>query len=136
MKFLSRVSVLILVGAIGLASVNCGGASHDVAPNGEETGGDGGLDTPIVFATVTDNVFNKYGCLNCQGAVRKAANIDLSSYESIMSHPRLVNLNADPAENLIVKVIALQEMPPRGAPVSRDDLNLLIDWIAAGAPKE
>ncbi len=127
MKFISRISILLV---LGLVSVNCGGASHDSAQGNE----DGELEAPLSFALVKNNVFSKYGCINCHGPNKKSAHVDLSTYESIMNHPGLVILNADPNDSILIKVIASGDMPPRGATVSPADLDLLKEWISAGAP--
>jgi hypothetical protein len=131
---MKNIIPFLLMLSLGLVTINCGGASHDL-PNVQGSGEDG-LEEPIVFATVRQNVFSKYGCLDCHAGARPSARIDLTTYDKLMLDPGLVDLTIDPKDTVLVKSMSSGDMPPRGPQVSSDDLNLLLAWIELGAPKD
>lgn len=75
-------------------------------------------------------------CVNCHGGQRTEKNLELTSYANIMagSENGVVVVPGDPAGSKLIELIQQGKMPKRGPKVLPDQLQLLIDWVQAGAP--
>lgn len=87
-----------------------------------------------------DNVLPLFrnSCLNCHNPDKKKAGLDLSTYQTAMAGSNngpVVN-SGDPDGSLLYKVVTHAEdptMPPKKDKLPDKELNIIKDWIAAGA---
>lgn len=75
-------------------------------------------------------------CINCHGGERVEKGLNLSSYADLMagSENGPVVEPGDPANSLLVKLVANQKMPKRGPKLTPPQVQIISDWVAAGAP--
>ena len=75
-------------------------------------------------------------CVNCHGGERVYDGIDLSTYKEIMavSQNGPIVIPGNPEESLLVEVVVTEEMPKRGPKLTPVQVQIISDWVAAGAP--
>lgn len=75
-------------------------------------------------------------CMNCHGGMRISEGLNMKSYEQLMagSDNGAVITPGDAANSLVVKLTQSGKMPKRGAKLTPEEVQLLVDWINAGAP--
>lgn len=74
-------------------------------------------------------------CINCHGGQDTKAGLSVTSYNTLMAgseHGPIV-IAGDPANSLLIQSIQQGKMPKRGPKLTPDQLQILIDWIMAGA---
>lgn len=74
-------------------------------------------------------------CINCHGGQDTKAGLSVTSYNTLMagSEHGPVVIAGDPANSLLIQSIQQGKMPKRGPKLTPDQLQILIDWIMAGA---
>jgi hypothetical protein len=74
-------------------------------------------------------------CGSCHGGQRTEEGLDLFSYPSVMagSDAGPVVIPGDAAHSKLARVVAEGEMPKRGPKLTPAQVQLIIDWINAGA---
>ncbi|MBL8102261.1 MAG: hypothetical protein JNM02_07015 [Anaerolineales bacterium] len=74
-------------------------------------------------------------CIKCHGVEQTKEGLDLQTYENIFAGSRNgpVIEPGNAADSLLVQLIVDGEMPNRGAPVTPEELQLIIDWVNQGA---
>ncbi len=74
-------------------------------------------------------------CQRCHGATRADEGLLLTTYEQIMagSDNGPVVIPGDPDNSLLVTMLVEGKMPKRGAKLSPEQVQLISDWVAAGA---
>ncbi len=116
--------LLIAVGALALAA--CGGntTSPTQAPKGANAS----------FAKDVMPLIQSR-CFNCHGGQQTSKGLNLTSYDSLMagSQNGPVLTAGDSANSLIVKLVTAGKMPKRGPQLTPSEVQLLADWINAGA---
>jgi hypothetical protein len=74
-------------------------------------------------------------CTRCHGDGRHVAGLNLNGYDKIMAYASYgLVVPGDPANSILVEIISYGMMPPGGAAFSPQSLQILRDWIQAGAP--
>jgi mono/diheme cytochrome c family protein len=75
-------------------------------------------------------------CVNCHGGRRIEEGLLMRTYEEIMagSDNGPVIVPGDIANSLLVELVASQEMPKRGPKLTPPQVQIIADWVAAGAP--
>jgi len=75
-------------------------------------------------------------CVNCHGGREIEEGLILRSYDEIMagSDNGPVIIPGDILGSLLVELITSQEMPKRGPKLTPVQVQLITDWVAAGAP--
>ncbi len=76
-------------------------------------------------------------CLPCHSAQNRRANYDLSSYDGIRNSPGAVNVE-NPDESFVIRSLRgdrAQQMPKNKAPLSKEQIQVIYDWMKAGAKK-
>ena len=73
-------------------------------------------------------------CLDCHGAVDPKGNKDFSSYDSLMDSG--VITKGDPAESAFHVAVADGKMPKKGAKLTKEEIQMIYDWIKKGAPND
>jgi mono/diheme cytochrome c family protein len=95
-------------------------------------------EAPAVTASFANDILPilQTSCVECHGVRQVKEGLDLQTYESVMAGsfhgPVIVPGNA--AESLLVELIAKGEMPNRGPKLTAEQLQIIVDWINAGAP--
>jgi hypothetical protein len=74
-------------------------------------------------------------CFNCHGGDSIKEGLSFASYDTLMagSQNGPVLIPGDPANSLLIQQIQNGKMPKRGPKLTPDQLQILIDWILAGA---
>lgn len=74
-------------------------------------------------------------CINCHGGQDTKKGLSFASYETLMagSDNGPVIIPGDPANSLLIQMIQAGKMPKRGPKLTPDQLQILVDWITAGA---
>jgi len=75
-------------------------------------------------------------CVNCHGGDRIEAELLMRTYDEIMagSENGAVVIPGDVEGSLLVELIANKKMPKRGPKLTPPQVQLISDWVAAGAP--
>jgi mono/diheme cytochrome c family protein len=75
-------------------------------------------------------------CINCHGGDRIEEGLLLRTYDEILagSENGPVIVPGDVANSLFVELVANQKMPKRGPKLTPPQVQLITDWVAAGAP--
>ncbi len=75
-------------------------------------------------------------CINCHGGQRTSEGLDMKTYESLMagSQNGSVVTPGDAANSSFVTLAAEGKMPKRGPKLTPAEIQLLTDWVNAGAP--
>lgn len=85
------------------------------------------------FSSINDNII-KASCVSCHSGAEPKGNIDLTSYEKIISSGVVVKFK--PFESKLYLVVDSGEMPPEGASVPPPYVEDLFKWIKEGANGE
>jgi hypothetical protein len=85
------------------------------------------------FSDISANVFQPK-CVRCHNASLSKGNVDLSSYNSIVSNAGLV-VPAHSEQSRIFNEVQSGAMPDGGPPLSAAEVKAIGDWITAGAPQ-
>ena len=74
-------------------------------------------------------------CVSCHGGDKTSAGLDMKAYASVMagSQKGQVIVPGDASNSLLIKLVQSGKMPKRKAPLTQDQLKLLIDWVNSGA---
>jgi mono/diheme cytochrome c family protein len=74
-------------------------------------------------------------CINCHGGERVEKGLNLSSYADLMagSENGPVVVPGDPANSKLVELVDNQKMPKRGPNLTPPQVQIISDWVAAGA---
>ncbi len=77
----------------------------------------------------------KSRCLNCHGGDSTREGLSVKTYAELMagSDNGPVVIPGDAANSLLVKLIANQKMPKRGAKLTPLQVQLITDWVNQGA---
>jgi mono/diheme cytochrome c family protein len=75
-------------------------------------------------------------CVNCHGGDRIEEGLLMRTYDEILagSDNGPVVLPGDVEGSLLVELVATQEMPKRGPKLTPPQVQIITDWVAAGAP--
>ncbi len=74
-------------------------------------------------------------CISCHGAERAEDGLDLTSYAALMagSENGAVLTPGDAENSLMVQLVQNGQMPKRGAKLTPQQIQIIIDWINQGA---
>ena len=84
------------------------------------------------FEALRANIFEPK-CTQCHSGSGAKGGVDLSSYQSIMSHAGLITAG-DPSASLVYTDVASGDMPDGGPALAGNEVKAIQDWIIAGAP--
>ena len=75
-------------------------------------------------------------CVNCHGGERIEEGLLMRSYAEILagSNNGPVIVPGDKANSLLVQLVTAQEMPKRGPKLTPPQVQIITEWVAAGAP--
>lgn len=101
-----------------------------------------GTSAPVVTTAPGQASFSKdiaplfqSSCVSCHGGERTSRALDLKTYASLMagSQNGVMVKPGDAANSPLVQAIQAGKMPKRGTKWTADQLQLLVDWVNAGA---
>jgi hypothetical protein len=75
-------------------------------------------------------------CINCHGGDRTEEGLVMRTYEELMagSENGQVIVPGDVVNSLLVELVTTQKMPKRGPKLTPSQVQLITEWVAAGAP--
>jgi mono/diheme cytochrome c family protein len=75
-------------------------------------------------------------CVNCHGGDRIEEGLVMLSYNDLLagSENGPVIVPGDPANSLLVELVTSQKMPKRGPKLTPPQVQIITEWVAAGAP--
>lgn len=92
------------------------------------------LSNTVSFANDVLPILNSR-CINCHGGEDTKKGLSFASYETLMAGsedgPVIVPGNAE--DSLLVQLVSAGKMPKRGPQLTPQQLQIIIDWITAGA---
>lgn len=121
---ISIISLLILIFAIFLTS--CGSTQS----------GNSITATPGIASYSQDiaPIFDSR-CAKCHGSSKQDGQLDLSSFNNLMAGGKtgqvIIPGNADGSK--LILMVSSGKMPKKGAKLSKEQIQLLKDWVNAGA---
>lgn len=74
-------------------------------------------------------------CLDCHDSSGIWSVYDFSTYEALISYPKLFALPADGTDSRFVNSLVTGRMPRGKAPLSADKIEIIRQWVALGLPK-
>lgn len=94
----------------------------------------GGVESQNIksFATLKSDILDTR-CARCHTGPSGDGGVDLSSYESILRNPGLVE-PGQPSQSRLYTEVASGDMPESGPSLSPSEMQAIEDWILAGAP--
>ncbi len=102
----------------------------------DSASGDSGAIDPasISFANDVQPLFEQY-CVRCHGDSKADEGLNLLTYASTMAGSDFgeVIVVGDPDNSLLAQMMVNGEMPKRGAKPNAQEIQLILDWIKAGA---
>lgn len=74
-------------------------------------------------------------CINCHGGDQTRAGLDMKTYESLMagSENGAVVTSGDAGNSKLIDLLMKGNMPKKGPKLTPDQVQLITDWINAGA---
>ncbi len=96
---------------------------------------------PEYFTTRVKPIFDA-NCARCHGGENHRGGLNMDTRESLLKggHDGAVIVPGDPAKSLLVKLIRHEgpaddpmDMPPKKPKLSDDDIQVVSEWIKAGA---
>lgn len=91
--------------------------------------------TDITYTKDIQPIFQSR-CASCHIGKAKSAGLNLGSYASLMagSEDGPVIIAGDAGQSYLVEKITAGEMPKRGPKLTPAQIQLITDWVNAGAP--
>ena len=90
--------------------------------------------TAVSFANDVLPIFNN-SCNKCHGLEQVKEGLDLTSYDTLMAgsfHGTVVTAG-NAADSFLVQQLVEGEMPKRGSKLTAEQIQIIADWINAGA---
>jgi mono/diheme cytochrome c family protein len=89
----------------------------------------------ISFANDVMPIFNN-SCNKCHGIEQIKEGLDMTTYEALMagSFNGTVVTPGNAADSFLVQQVVEGEMPKRGPKLTAEQIQIITDWINAGAP--
>jgi mono/diheme cytochrome c family protein len=75
------------------------------------------------------------GCTECHGGGQTKAGLDMTTYDGLIagSFNGAVIVPGNSTESLLVQLVSEGKMPKRGAKLTPEQVQVISDWISAGA---
>jgi uncharacterized membrane protein len=128
----TRKYILLLIVASALVLAACGGGTAPAASNVNATQGPAGAN--VSFAKDIMPLLQSR-CVNCHGGQQTSRGLNMTSYDSLMagSQNGPILTAGDATNSLIVQFVTAGRMPKGGPRLTPSEVQLLTDWINAGA---
>jgi len=107
-------------------------AANAAAPTAGSTAA--GSTAPVSFAKDVLPILQN-SCVSCHGGEKTSKGLDLKTYASLMtgSQNGAVITAGDASNSKLIQSIQSGKMPKRGGPLPADQIQLLVEWVNAGA---
>jgi predicted small secreted protein len=126
--------LLILVAVLTVLLSACSGTSGAGSP--VDLPGSAATHAPgtVSFSKDVLPVFQSR-CINCHGGEKTEKGLNMTSYDKLMagSEKGPVVIAGDPVNSKLIQMIQQGKMPKRGPKLLPDQLQILTDWVKAGA---
>ena len=78
----------------------------------------------------------KNSCTNCHGVDQVRGGLDIASYDNLMagSFNGEVIIPGNAGKSLLIDMVTSGKMPKRGPKLTAGQIQIITDWINAGAP--
>jgi mono/diheme cytochrome c family protein len=121
------IPALLVVAAIVLTACGAPASAPVVLP----------AHTPSTTVSFSKDVLPIFqaSCVSCHGGEKTSKGLDLKTYASLMtgSQSGAVIVSGNAANSMLIQSIQLGKMPKRGGPLPADQIQLIMDWVNAGA---
>ena len=98
---------------------------------------DPAAEVPVASVSFVNDVLPVFvnSCNECHGGKQIKEGLDLRTYESVMagSFNGTVIVAGDSAQSLLVELVTKGKMPKRGPKLTAEQIQIIRDWIDAGA---
>ena len=132
------VVALILVGVFLLSA--CGtspsaNVNSAAAPQVQGSSSTGSSSSNVSFSKDVMPILQN-SCIQCHGGQKTEKGLDMTSYNALMagSQRGAVVVPGNAADSSFIHLVANGNMPKRGQKLSADQIQILTDWVNAGAP--
>lgn len=99
---------------------------------------DAATEEPAAGVSFTNDVLPIFSnsCARCHGVEQIKEGLDLTSYETVMtgSFNGTVVTPGNPTDSYLLQQVINGEMPNRGPKLTAEQIQIITDWINAGAP--
>jgi mono/diheme cytochrome c family protein len=121
---------------LAAAPTEAAGVAPTNAPAGAPTEAAAGAPAATVSFTNDIMPIIQSRCVNCHGGDRVEKELLMRTYEEIMagSENGPVIVPGDPTNSKLVELVTNQKMPKRGPKLTPPQVQLIAEWVAAGAP--
>lgn len=111
------------------ASVNPG-----VAPQVQSSGSGSASSSNVSFSKDVMPILQN-SCVNCHGGQKTEKGLDMTSYSALMngSQRGAVVIPGNAANSSFIHLVVNGNMPKRGQKLSASQIQILTDWVNAGA---
>jgi cytochrome c5 len=77
----------------------------------------------------------KASCVKCHGGEKTSRGLDLKTYDSVLagSNRGAVVIPGNAADSKLAQLVLNGKMPKRGSKLSPEQVQMIVDWINAGA---
>ena len=98
------------------------------------SGNKGTANAGVSFAKDIMPILQTY-CISCHGGEKTSKGLDLKTFTSLMAGSQFgaVVVPGDAANSKLVQSVQSGKMPKRGAKLTPDQIQLLMDWVNSGA---
>ena len=103
----------------------CGGSSSTPVST------PGGLSSSVSFSNDVLPIFNSR-CASCHSGPSSRAGVNLSTYDSLKNSGAITP--GDAQNSVLVQAVQIGQMPRSGGPLSAAQVQIIADWVNAGAP--
>jgi len=136
MRIDRRIYLLLpLVVAVVFLLSACSGKTGTSADSASSTAVAPSPSGPVSFSIDIQPILQER-CVNCHGGQRTEKGLDMTSYASLMagSQNGAVVEPGNPDNSPMIQLVQQGKMPKRGPKLLPNQVQMLVDWIKAGAP--
>jgi uncharacterized membrane protein len=136
---MKRITFLVLAVIAMILLASCGTSAQAAVPqtpaprSTTQTASSAG-GASVSFANDVMPIFNNT-CIKCHGVEEIKAGLDMRTYDTLMAGsfkgPDVVAGNAD--KSLLIQLILDGKMPKRGTKLTPEQIQIITNWVNAGA---
>jgi hypothetical protein len=119
--------IFIVFAILTFVLTACGGGATPIPTNASSN-------TLVSFKNDVEPILQNR-CINCHGGTQARMGLAFDSYDSLMagSNNGPVIIPGDPNGSRLIQLVQIGAMPKQGPKLTPDQVQILIDWILAGA---
>ena len=125
------VVALILVGVFSLSACGTSSASANV----NSVAAPAGSSSAVSFAKDVMPILQN-SCVKCHGGQKTEKGLDMTTYNALMagSQRGAVVVPGNAAQSSLIHLVSNGNMPKQGQKLTASQIQILTDWVNAGAP--